>query len=123
MLWRKLSTAQVERMRQKRLLPSSNRRSLAESGRADNSNHELVAYYLDYAKNPREALRIAKCEFLRRQDVHTLDISARALNANGMNAEARIQIERALAVGIQDPEILRHASAIRGGETTVAESR
>jgi tetratricopeptide (TPR) repeat protein len=89
------------------------RLSRLEMNLAANSNHELAAYYLDHAKRPEEALRIAKMEFDRRQDIHTLDVYARALFANGRRAEARTQMERVLAGGVRDPEILRHAGRMR----------
>jgi Flp pilus assembly protein TadD len=55
---------------------------------------------------------VAELEIGRRRDVHTLDAHAWALSANGRHDEARRQVERALAVGIKDPEILFHAGVI-----------
>lgn len=82
--------------------------SLAESGRADNSNRELILYYIDRAKRPLDALRIAEKEFRVRKDVFTLDSYAWALYANGKIAEARRQIEAAKQVGVRDPKIFEH---------------
>src|SRR6266436_6722940 len=48
-------------------------KSLLETNRADNSNHELVSYYADYAEQPAKALEVAKREYARRHDVFTLD--------------------------------------------------
>ena len=97
-------------------------KSLAETNRADNSNHELIVYYADYAKEPAKALEVARREYSRRHDVFTLDCYAWALHVNGQNAEARKQIETALAVGIQDARILRHAGeiALTAGDTAAA---
>ena len=39
------------------------RQALAESGKWDNANRELMLYYLEVAKRPDEALRIASLEF------------------------------------------------------------
>jgi tetratricopeptide (TPR) repeat protein len=78
----------------------------------DNANPELVFYYTDHAHKPTEALRIAKIEFSKRQDVYTRDAYAWALAANGQAAEARKQIEAALAVGIRDPQLFFHAGSI-----------
>ena len=67
-----------------------------------NYNRELVLYYTDRAPNPAEALRVAKIEIARRQDVETLDAYAWALYASGDLAEAQKQMEKALAVGLRD---------------------
>ncbi len=86
--------------------------ALQESENVDNANRELVFYYADHAKNPAEALRIAELEIARRQDVHRLHAHAWALYANGKFEEARRQIEKALAVGVRDPQIFYHAGMI-----------
>jgi tetratricopeptide (TPR) repeat protein len=87
-------------------------KALAESATHDNANRELIAYYVDHAKKPREALRIAEIERGRRGDVFTLEAYAWALAANGRYAEAKQSIDAALAVGIQHPELLYHAGVI-----------
>src|SRR5262249_48201891 len=98
--------------------------SLAESVKADNSNHELVYYYVDHASRPKEALRIAQLEFSRRRDVHTLDAYAWALDANGQYDQAWKQISTALEVGIRDASMLNHAGVIAAhrGDVTTARS-
>ena len=88
------------------------RQSLAESGQADNSNHELVAYYVDHAHKPAEALALARRELERRQDVYTLDTYAWALAGNGDYERAEAQSQKALAVGVKDPRLLFHAGVI-----------
>jgi tetratricopeptide (TPR) repeat protein len=99
------------------------KKSLLESDRGDNSNHELIFYYADYAKEPEKALEVAKREFARRHDVFTLDSYAWALYGNGQYAEARKQIEMALAVGVRDAKIFRHAGeiALKSGDHIAAE--
>jgi tetratricopeptide (TPR) repeat protein len=87
-------------------------KSLAESIRKDNSDRELIFYYADHAHQPAKALEIANQEFAWRHDVFTLDAYAWALHVNGRDAEARKHIETALAVGIRDARILRHAGEI-----------
>ena len=82
-------------------------KSLAETNRADNSNHELIVYYADYAKEPAKALDVARREYARRHDVFTLDCYAWALHVNGQDFEARKQVETAMAVGIQDAKMFR----------------
>jgi tetratricopeptide (TPR) repeat protein len=98
-------------------------KSLLESVRADNSNRELIFYYTDHAHLPAKALEVAQAEYARRHDVFTLDAYAWALHVNGRDAEARKQIEAALAVGIRDAKMLRHAGeiALAAGDHTAAE--
>lgn len=87
-------------------------KSLAESVRADNSTRELVFYYADHAHEPGKALEFARQELARKHDVYTLDAYAWALHVSGQDAEARKQIDTALAVGIQDAKFFRHAGEI-----------
>ena len=98
-------------------------KSLAESVRKDNSSRELVFYYADYAQQPARALEVAKQEFAWRRDVYTLDAYAWALHVNGQDAEARKQIETALAVGVRDAKMLDHAGeiALKLGDRPAAE--
>ena len=77
-----------------------------------NYNRQLVLYYTDRAPNPAEALRIAKIEIARRQDVDTLDAYAWALSASGDQAEAQKQLDKALAVGLRDASFFYHAGVI-----------
>jgi tetratricopeptide (TPR) repeat protein len=100
------------------------RKSLAETGIADNSNHELIFYYADHAKRPDKALEVARREYARRHDVFTLDCYAWALYVNGQDAEARRQIETALAVGIRNAMFYRHAGeiALAAGDRSAAEN-
>jgi len=86
--------------------------ALLESNRADNSNHELTFYYADQANEPAKALEVAKREFARRHDVFTLDSYAWALYVNGQFEEANKQIEAALAAGMRDAKLFRHAGEI-----------
>ena len=78
----------------------------------DNYNSDLVLYYTDSAPHPAEALRVAKIEIARRQDVRTLDAYAWALYASGDLAEAQKQMDKALAVGLRDASFFYHAGAI-----------
>jgi hypothetical protein len=88
------------------------RQSLAESGLADNSNHELILYYTDHAGKAAKALEIARREAERRHDVFTLDTYAWALAAGGDYQQANVEMQKALAVGVKDPRLLSHAAAI-----------
>jgi len=87
-------------------------KSLLETKGADNSNHELIFYYADYANDPAQALQVAQMEYARRQDVFTRDSYAWALFKNGRYKEASEQIQTALNVGIRDARIFRHAGEI-----------
>jgi tetratricopeptide (TPR) repeat protein len=86
--------------------------ALAESEGWDNANRELITWYADYADKPEEALKIARREIARRQDVLTLDAYAWALYRSGKFTEANEAVSKALAVGTTDPRILSHARAI-----------
>ena len=98
-------------------------KSRLESAYADNSNHELIFYYADHAHQASKALEVAQAEYARRRDVFTLDAYAWALHVNGRDREARSQIAAALAVGIRDAKMLRHAGeiALRTGDRATAE--
>ena len=98
-------------------------KALAESVRHDNSNRDLVFYYADHAHLPVKALNTAKLEYAWRHDVYTLDAYAWALHVNGQDAEARKQIETALAVGVRDAKLFRHAGeiALKTGDVPAAE--
>jgi tetratricopeptide (TPR) repeat protein len=80
--------------------------ALAESENLDNANRELATYYLEHAKKPAAGLRIAELEAGRRRDVHTLEVYAKALRANGKAAQARkvdAEIEQRLNESLQNP--------------------
>ena len=88
------------------------KKSLQEMESTDNSNHELIFFYADFGNKPEEALKVAKFEASRRQDVHTLDAYAWALFVNEQYDEASRTMAKALAVGVKDPDILGHARKI-----------
>jgi Flp pilus assembly protein TadD len=87
-------------------------KSLAESAQKENSNHDLIFYYADQSHQPVKALDVAKRQYAWRHDVYTLDAYAWALHVSGQDAEARKQIETALAVGIRDSKLFTHAGEI-----------
>jgi tetratricopeptide (TPR) repeat protein len=90
------------------------KKSLAETNITDNSNHELIAYYVDHAHQPAKALEVARRELDRRKDVFTLDCYAWALAASGDYETANAEIQKAVQVGVKDPKILMHAGVIAG---------
>jgi tetratricopeptide (TPR) repeat protein len=95
----------------------------AEMENWDNANIELVYYYADHADRPAEALAIAKREAERRQDVRTLEALAWALYKNGRARDARVEMKKVLAVGIEDPVTFYRAGAIAAGADAVADAR
>jgi tetratricopeptide (TPR) repeat protein len=98
-------------------------KALQESSTKDNSNRELIFYYADYARQSAKALKLAEQEYAWRKDVYTLDAYAWALHVNRQEAEARKQIEIALAVGIRDAGMFRHAGeiALQSGDLAAAQ--
>ncbi len=88
------------------------REARAESEGLDNANRELSFYYADHVSEPEFALAIAEREIALRRDVFTRDAYAWALHRSGKSAEARPEIETALAVGVKDARMLYHAGAI-----------
>ncbi len=97
-------------------------KSLLESRKKQNFNRELVFYYADHAHQPAKALQVAQQDYAWRHDVYTLDAYTWALHVNGQDAEARKQIETALAVGIRDAKLFRHAGEIvlKAGDVATA---
>jgi tetratricopeptide (TPR) repeat protein len=87
-------------------------KALFEANITDNANHELIAYYVDYAHQPAKALEIARQELARRHDAFTLDAYAWSLAASGDYAKANTEMQKAIAFGVKDPKVLRHASEI-----------
>jgi tetratricopeptide (TPR) repeat protein len=87
-------------------------KALLESNITDNANHELIAYYVDYAHQPSKGLEIARQELARRHDAFTLDAYAWSLAASGDYEQARTHMQKAVAFGVKDPKVLRHASEI-----------
>jgi tetratricopeptide (TPR) repeat protein len=84
----------------------------AEISQPYNANLELVDFYTDHKSDPPEALRIATLESNQRQDCATLAALAWAQFQNGKVAEAKITMDKALAVGIQEPTYMTHAGLI-----------
>lgn len=103
----------LDRAGRKEEADAAYRRFEAEAGReidtADNSNHELIAYYLGRGDNPTKGLRVAELEMSRRHDVHTRALYACALHAAGREEEARRQMELVIAIGTRDPKIVAQA--------------
>jgi tetratricopeptide (TPR) repeat protein len=108
----------------KKSLAEFETKALVDLSKRLNSNRELIFYYADHAHQPAKALQLAKQEYAWRHDVYTLDAYAWALHVNGQDAEARKQIEAALAVGIRDSTIFAHAGeiALKLGDRAAAQN-
>ena len=96
----------------KHMFEEFERNATAEMNGADNANHELIFYYADHARKPQKALKVARLEFERRQDLHTRHAYAWALHTSGNHAEAKKHMDSALAVGIRNAEFYTHAASI-----------
>lgn len=92
----------------------------AEMRGDDNANRELIAYWAGAGKKPAEALKLAEQEIARRGDVYTREAYAWALFKNGRRTEAKREIAKALAVGVQHPRLLERAAAIQGTAANTA---
>ena len=82
-----------------------------------------MAYYNDYAKQPRNALRIAEQELSRRHDAFTLDAYAWSLAGSGDYAKAKTEMDKALAFGVKDRKVMEHARLIREHLTEIGYNR
>jgi tetratricopeptide (TPR) repeat protein len=88
------------------------RKALKESEFADNANHELMAYYTDYAGRPDKARQIAERELVRRHDAYTQAAYAWSLATLGDYKRADAEMQKALAFGLKDTRVLEHSRAI-----------
>jgi hypothetical protein len=80
------------------------RKSLVETNFADNSNHELIAYYVDHAHQPGKALEVAEREIARHKDVFTLDSNCRRPHAVRLARTLRKLQENARSWKLPTPE-------------------
>jgi tetratricopeptide (TPR) repeat protein len=109
----------------------------AEMDKWDSANVELIYFYADHASRPAEpsqraasarrgpgdALALARREAARRQDVRTLEALAWALHRNGLDSQARKEIDKVLAVGVSQPDTFYRAAAIAAGQGDEAKAR
>ncbi len=97
--------------------------ALAQSSKPLNGNLDLIYYLSDRKSDPAGALAIAQKEQSLRHDYATLDAYAWALYQNGKYAEAKVQEEKALSVGVRNAAHFCHAvriSAKAGDSVSVA---
>ena len=84
----------------------------AITGRDENANLALSAYYLDEGRDPIKALAVAKVERARRADPRTVVVYAAALHGVGRDADARGELDTLLALGYRDADLLFTAGEI-----------
>nr|AIT69754.1 tetratricopeptide domain protein [uncultured bacterium] len=96
-----------------KLFDDFTRQAQVASGTSANANRELIQYYADEGAQPRAALALAEQEIARRHDVHTLAAYAWALHRSGQARAAAEAIDRALAVGTRDADLLYQAGEIQ----------
>lgn len=83
-----------------------------ESESWDNSNRELIDYYLEVSPDTKRALEVAELEIARRQDVYTRAAYGWALYRAGRIEEARRQFSAVREMNLPDPEIRRRAEIV-----------
>ncbi len=83
----------------------------------------LALFFATRHESPKTALRLAKEELNSRRDVFTHDVVAWSLAGAGNLAEARSEMQRALAEGTEDARLFFHAGVIasRAGHAADAE--
>ena len=97
-------------------------RAEAETAQPYNANLQLVSFDLYRKNDPAGALALALRMTHDRHDCATLEAYAWALYSNGKFSEAKIQMDRALAVGVRDPLYFCHAAQIasKAGDSAAA---
>lgn len=86
--------------------------AVSESAGWDNANRELIQYWADHGRADA-ALKLARKEITRRQDIHTRAALAWALHRSGKSESACAEIKQALAIGSRDATLLKQAKTIR----------
>lgn len=87
-------------------------RAIAEIGKPENADRDLIFFYLNQKNDPAKALALASRRSAEYKDCGTLDAYAWALYSNGKYSEAKTQMDRALAVGVRNPLYFCHAAQI-----------
>jgi tetratricopeptide (TPR) repeat protein len=84
----------------------------ADIAARENPTLQLISYYSDTKLNPAEALSLAATAAAKRQDSPTLAAYAWALYRNGKFSEAKVEMDKALSVGVRNPVYFCHAASI-----------
>lgn len=83
----------------------------------------MARYLADHDLEPERALELAETDVSQRSDPFGLDTYAWALYRAGQIEEARSQIDKVLAVGLRDPQILYHSGLIALAEGNEEQAR
>jgi tetratricopeptide (TPR) repeat protein len=78
----------------------------------DDATLQMIGYYCDTKPEPARALALASRAALERHDSATLAAYAWALYRSERFADAKIQMDQALAVGVRDAVYFCHAASI-----------
>ncbi|WP_442505921.1 tetratricopeptide repeat protein [Novipirellula sp. SH528] len=74
---------------------------------------ELAMFLADHDRHPDEAVKLARKDLLRRQDIYSYDALAWCLFKAGKVEEARSQMREAMKLGTRDPMLAEHAAKIQ----------
>ena len=83
----------------------------------------LAQYLADHDLEPERAVELAEIDVSQRSDPFGLDTYAWALYRAGRVEEARSQIDKVLAVGLREPQILYHSGLIALAEGNEDQAR
>lgn len=83
----------------------------------------LAQYLADHDLEPERAVELAETDVSQRSDPFGLDTHAWALYRAGRVEEARRQIDKVLAVGLREPQILYHSGLIALAEGNEEQAR
>ena len=83
----------------------------------------LAQYLADHDLEPERAVELAEADVSQRSDPFGLDTYAWALYRAGRVEEARSQIDKVLAVGLREPQILYHSGLIALAEGNEEQAR
>jgi tetratricopeptide (TPR) repeat protein len=83
-----------------------------ENSKPHDATLPLISYYADRKNDPAEALALAQRRAGVRHDSATLEVYAWALYRNGKFQEAKVQMEKALAVGLRNSVYFCQAARI-----------
>ncbi len=101
-----------EAARAREVFATFEREALAWQDQPANVNRELILYYAEFAGRAEDAVRLARKEMARRQDIWTLQAAAVALKNSGDLADAKAAMSSAMKAGTRDQRLLRLAAKL-----------
>jgi tetratricopeptide (TPR) repeat protein len=85
---------------------------VAVAGQPGQWHRAWSLFLLDHERRVPEVLARVRAELRTRRDVYGYDLLAWALHRAHRDGEARMAMDRALALGTDDPQLRAHAAAI-----------